>query len=484
MQEGRDPRHDGGDAVWSELEALRAASARVAAAQADQLTVAARFAARVRAEARLELASGARVSGRPDDEVVIDSAVIGEVTAALGTSQYDAGRLVDLADRLVGVLPETRTALEHGRIDLPRAQALAQATAVLSDDDARRVEAQLLPGPGAAPWDGSSPRAWKERVLRVVHRVDRDAVRRRRERAMADRCVRAWPNGDGTADLLIRGEHTDVVMAEQVLSDLAARAPETGPDGQPRSVAQRRADVFFDTLRRIRDGQPLPALAIRREREIGLVLHADTLFSDGPAAQDPGELRGLGSPEPVEAASAAQLAREQIAGGAGTRVLLTDAYGTVRHLVRLSSAPPGGWTRESLVQAVRGTLPTLPPLWVEGYSPTGHIADHVRARSPRCTAYACPRAARRCDLDHDEPWPRGPTAVHNLHPRCRRHHELKTRRLLRTRLAPDGTLATTMLTGVTTVTRPPPLPGHGAGEGYAHARGERSAHGTGEVDAH
>ncbi|MDQ1619791.1 MAG: hypothetical protein QOE19_2360, partial [Actinomycetota bacterium] len=80
MQEDRDPLHDGGAAVWPELEALRAASARVAAVQADQLLVAARFAARVRAEARLELASGARVSGRPDDEVVIDSAVIGEVT--------------------------------------------------------------------------------------------------------------------------------------------------------------------------------------------------------------------------------------------------------------------------------------------------------------------------------------------------------------------------------------------------------------------
>ena len=64
------------------------------------------------------------------------------------------------------------------------------------------------------------------------------------------------------------------------------------------------------------------------------------------------------------------------------------------------------------------------------------------------------------------PWPRGPTAVDNLAPRHRRHHELKTRGLVRTRLNQDGSVEHTMLTGLTVTTRPEPLPGYAPGEGY------------------
>src|SRR3954447_19310627 len=75
----------------------------------------------------------------------------------------------------------------------------------------------------------------------------------------------------------------------------------------------------------------------------------------------------------------------------------------------------------------------------------------------------------RCDLDHDTPWPRGPTAVDNLQPRCPRHHEQKTRRLVRTRLHPGGTVDHQVLCGPTVRTAPELLPGHGPGEGYARA---------------
>ncbi|MGZ4611275.1 MAG: HNH endonuclease signature motif containing protein [Actinomycetes bacterium] len=199
------------------------------------------------------------------------------------------------------------------------------------------------------------------------------------------------------------------------------------------------------------------------------MLHVDTLVGEGPAAHDPGELRGLSSSVSIDAESAAELARDEIGAGAATCVLLTDGQGAVQRLVRLATAPAEGWTRAALVAAVRQALPRLPAVQADGYAPTVHITEHVRARNPRCTAYDCARVARRCDLDHDEPWPRGPTAVHNLDPRCRRDHELKTRGLLRTRLAPDGSVTTTMLTGLAVTTRPEPLPGFGPGEGYARA---------------
>ena len=230
---------------------------------------------------------------------------------------------------------------------------------------------------------------------------------------------------------------------------------------------QRRVDGFMDLLRRVAFGDQLPQIPAPRDREVGIVVHSDTLFGDGPGKDAPGELRGLGAPAPVDPQSAAELARAQIDAGAATRVLLVDATGNLQRTLRLPKAPTGGWTRDLLVDQVRKTLPDLPDLHTESYEPTVAINDHVRAVHPRCTSYDCARLASRCDLDHDESWPRGPTCVTNLSPRCRRHHELKTRGLVRTRLHPDGSLTTTTLLGTTVTTRPEPPPGFGVGDAYA-----------------
>ena len=68
---------------------------------------------------------------------------------------------------------------------------------------------------------------------------------------------------------------------------------------------QRRADAVMDLFRRVADGNDLPWMRARREREVGIVLHADTFFGDGPGKDAPGELRGLGAPAPIDPHSAA-----------------------------------------------------------------------------------------------------------------------------------------------------------------------------------
>jgi hypothetical protein len=104
---------------------------------------------------------------------------------------------------------------------------------------------------------------------------------------------------------------------------------------------QRRVDAFFDVFRRIRDGEGLPTVPVRRQRELGLVLNADTFFGDGPAAADPGEVRGAGGSapmDPVTAREQAQAAAEQSA----VNVLLVDQAGVLQRVVRLPRAPAGG----------------------------------------------------------------------------------------------------------------------------------------------
>ncbi len=355
--------------------------------KAVQLGLVAELGRRCEAEAMRVLAAAARVPGQPEDMDLARSTTAGELMGALGVTRGAAQGLAELARRLTLVLPDALAALAAGRLDLPRARVLAEATELLDAAGARRVARWLLPGAvagsaaGDAPWAGPSPRGWRSRVERAVITADPAAARRRRDRALAEREVRAWPGPDGTGQMHIRAAHHDIVVADAVIADLARAWPTNSPDGQPLSMDQRRVDSLIDIFHRIHHGRDLPHLPVRRDREIGLVLHADTFFDHpgedhddqhehaegavaprGPAAHAPGLLRGLGPPAPIDPASARAIAREQIAHGRAVQVLLTDTAGTLQRLVRLTTAPDGGRTRPALIAAVRAALPALQPL--------------------------------------------------------------------------------------------------------------------------
>jgi hypothetical protein len=55
------------------------------------------------------------------------------------------------------------------------------------------------------------------------------------------------------------------------------------------------------------------------------------------------------------------------------------------------------------------------------------MADLVAARDGMCRGPGCTDPADRCDIDHDTPWPAGPTQIDNLSAKHRRHHNHKTR---------------------------------------------------------
>jgi Domain of unknown function (DUF222) len=212
-------------------------------------------------------------------------------------------------------------------------------------------------------------------------------------------------------------------------------------------------------------GVRLPRVPVRRVHDLGLVLHADTLLGDGPAADEPAQLRGLGRPSVMDPASARRLARRQLSHGSAVQVLVVDATGALQQVVRLDRRSADHCSsRRSLVAAVREAITTAPALSTDGYEPTETIARHVRAEAPTCSFYDCPRRARDCDLDHDTPWPRGPTSVTNLDPKCRRHHNTKTLELARTRLSGGPGTGTrtvhwTLPAGITVTTSPERLPG-------------------------
>ncbi len=447
--------------VSSLVERCRAVARRVARVEADRLELVAEVLAGCEAEVPV---AGLRVAER---RMFVRDVAAAEVAATFAVSEHIAARWVALAERLTMVLPVALRALRSGGLDLARVQVLAEATEVLDDDLAAQVAARLLAGAGSSVFDGPSPRVWKGRVERAVVRADADAAAARYRRERAARAVRAWAAPDGAGVFRLHADAADIAMVDRVVDDLAQAWPTHDPDGARLTLDQRRADAVIDLFRRVRDTgadqEPvLPVVPVRRVTHLGLVLHADTLFDDGPRRRATAEQRGLGRPTVLDPSTARQRATRQLQAGTGVQVLVVDDQGGVQHVMRVPAAACAD--RETLIAAVRAA--PRHAMTTDRYAPTAAITRHVHAAAPTCSAYDCPRSAAGCDLDHSEPWPRGPTSITNLDPKCRRHHQAKTHAVVRSRLHADGGLGTagrrvtwTYRSGLTVTTHPEPLPG-------------------------
>jgi hypothetical protein len=360
-----------------------------------------------------------RVLGLGDTELDVDAEefahrmCVDTVMGALGVGTYEAARLVNLSDRLA-VLPEVGT---PGR-------------------PASWTPPGCLPGAGAGVGDGGAGRLHRPSRRARAHRhgwrgpVASAGPTPGAHPGGGSRRVRSWSEGDGLAVLAVHADKSEIAMADQVITDLARAWPATDGDGVRLSMDQRRADALMGLFRAVRDhsladapaprtaagsaftpavepGTRLPRVAVRRVHDLGLVLHADTLFADGPAVDATGQQRGLGRPDADDPDSARTLARKQLRDGTGVQVLVVDDTGAVEHVVRLDrDTAEYCRSREALVAAVREQLATAPPLEVDTHDPSEAIARHVRAAAPTCSFYDCPRQARSCDLDReDEPVP-------------------------------------------------------------------------------
>ncbi|MBJ7453493.1 MAG: HNH endonuclease, partial [Blastococcus sp.] len=93
------------------------------------------------------------------------------------------------------------------------------------------------------------------------------------------------------------------------------------------------------------------------------------------------------------------------------------------------------------------------------YRPGAGLDRYLRARDRRCRFPGCRRPVPRGgELDHDRPWPGGPTSATNLVGYCTPHHRGKHQAPgWRHHLAADGTLTVTTPSGLRATTTPPPF---------------------------
>jgi Domain of unknown function (DUF222) len=156
--------------------------------------------------------------------------------------------------------------------------------------------------------------------------------------------------------------------------------------GHERTADQRRADALVEPADRASAGDRLPTQQGRRP-SVQVTVAASTLLGLDDL---PGALEGLG---PVPTAIA--------------RALAYDPTGTWRRLV---TDPVSG----RLLDYGQTT-----------YKPPQPLIDFVVARDRRCRFPRCNRPARRCHIDHQTPYPDGPTSACNCECLCEHHHRLK-----------------------------------------------------------
>jgi hypothetical protein len=355
-----------------------------------------------------------RQDGGATEDWVLDvvDAVAFEVAAELCISRGLAASHIRYADALRHQVPAVGALLIAGDIDLDAFRAVVFRIGLIDDAEVRAaVDAELaarMPG-----WGSMSRSQLDGRIDRVIAAVDRDAVRRRRD-LLAERVVVVGDTANGMAELSATLYATDAHAVAERLTALA----KTVCDGDPRTVAQRRADA-------------MGALAAGADRLGCRCGHADC-------------------PAGGKAASAVVIhvvADQATVDGSG------DAPGAMCGLEGL--LPAEVIAELALSARIRALTDFRNAAPEPGYTPSAALAAFVRSRDLTCRAPGCNAPATDCDLDHTiAHGDGGPTCASNLKCLCRFHHLLKTFWGWRDEQLRDGTIIWTSPAGEKYVTHP------------------------------
>ncbi|HEY2281566.1 MAG TPA: DUF222 domain-containing protein [Streptosporangiaceae bacterium] len=387
-----------------------------------------------------------------------------EVAAALTLSSRTAGAYLDLTLDLALRLPATARALREGVVDYLKARLIADLTRVLSDEDARAVEARILPAAGQ-----QTTAQLRAAVSRAVIAADPEAATRRRQEAQKDPRVRRWQEDAGTAALGGFGlPPAEVLEADQRITERALALRDAGLPG---SLEELRARAYLDTLL----GQDASATAPSNEPRSPNASPSEPASQSRlaappsePAPQsrlaamvnltiplaaipgEPGHVAGLGPVDPELARQLTGLAAAHPASRFCVTVTGDDGRALGHGCARGRPTGPFTVTISPLAQDTCDHRHQEP-----GYQPSRRLQHLINARTPTCSAPGCRQSATRCDLDHTVPYDQGGrTCECDLAPLCRHHHRCKQSEGWRLDQPRPGTLTWTTPAGRRYTTTP------------------------------
>jgi hypothetical protein len=362
--------------------------------------------------------------GGPGAPVVAEFC-IGEIAAARGSSFDAARRLVGDAVELRWRLPRVHARVAAGEVDVWRGRRIAQATRTLTFEAAGFVDRHVAYVAGKA----TGPEV-DRLVTEAAARFDPETTEAERHAADGERYLAIELGDVAYADPLtgtLRGtvnvhgslDLADALDLERTVAHVARQLGDLGCDSDldvRRSIAlgeiARRCDgvttLEYDAGEAPNGDQPQPVQ--RARREVVLFVHLDQ-------AAITGTLNGIGPG--IDACT----------GRTGIDLARLDTPGLPRGAVTVEQVQTWCGSPDTTV-TVTPVIDLNTHDAVDGYTPPDRIADHVRARWPRCVFPYCTRSSRTADLDHCKPYeqdgPPGQTATRNLFPLCRRHHRMKT----------------------------------------------------------
>lgn len=313
---------------------------------------------------------------RKDWAVDTWAAVSADVAAALRISLGLADSVLHYALAMRERLPQVGEVFRAGDIDYRLFQTIVYRTDLITDVDAlATVDGQLAVK--VSRWPSMTRGKLAGEIDRIVARVDRDAVRRAKER-VRDRELVIWETShDGMADVAGSMFATDAKALDAKLDALAA----TVCADDPRSHDQRRADA-------------LGALAAGADRLGCRCGDSDCCAGGTPASNvvihviaDQATVEGRGDSQGSMLGSDGLIPAELVAELAKTAKL--------RPLFDPADAAPE-----------------------PSYQPSAKLADFVRCRDLTWRAPGCDQAAMYyCDIDHTIPYVVG-GLTHALNLKC------------------------------------------------------------------
>ncbi|WP_161926537.1 HNH endonuclease signature motif containing protein [Gordonia crocea] len=309
---------------------------------------------------------------------------------------------MSLRDRL----PQVALCLRDGLITAAQVRMIITRTELLDHKEVRIADAELAAAIRGKR-GGYSLTGIRDLADRLVFRIDPDAVRRAREKSVANRTT--WNNATshGMANLGASMSAENAAIAHAAVHALAATV--CANDG--RSKAARASDAFY---------------ALLAGQRFNCECDRDDCPADIPR---PGQLRTDTAGQIVVHVVTDAATAESTADNPG----FMDGYGVLSaaHIRDILSRP------NTLVKPLgsrsapdRLSLPLHQP--ANTYRPSRALDTFVRIRDGRCTAPGCGRPAFIAEVDHvveynhADPAAGGTTHPTNLNSKCKFHHLLKT----------------------------------------------------------
>ncbi|QSR29982.1 HNH endonuclease [Nocardioides sp. S5] len=335
------------------------------------------------------------------------------VAIARRESPHRGRRHLGLAQVVQRELPHTWSAWRAGRITEWRATVIARETACLSLEHRLAVDEALASDPDAI--EAMSERQVVAAATAEAARLDAASLVARRRKAESERCVSIRPAPDTMVWLTAL---LPVASGVAVHAALTREADTARAQGDPRTKGQVMAD---ELVARVTGDSADRGPGVT----LNLVMPHDALLG---TSDEPAHLTDLG-PIPAE------LAREVVAGAV--------ASGDEVWLRRLYASPTTG---ELVAMDSRARARRFP----------AGLARFIRLRDQVCRTPWCDAPIRHADHvhRHDDG---GPTSGRNGQGACEACNYAKEAPRWRARPGPDGSVTTTLPTGHTYSTRPPPI---------------------------